>query len=714
MAEASAADDRLVPGTWPEIHGALLRSPATATPPQVVFNSPPIIVGLYGVPGSGKTFLLKQLKHFLLQVVDIHRFMLYEGAEVIAHLTQGGLSAFQNLGEQKKVELRKLAIDKIKEECSARRHHAVVAGHYMFWAEGDNAGSSVMTQNDLDTFTHIVYLDIPPETILQQCQNSPDKRRPFNSADHLREWQQTEKTALRKFCRENGILFSVVVSQLDLPRKVLKLLLNFRDKGERYNQLLAERMLNEILFDEEVLDEEGQLETMLVVDADRTLAAADTGALFWKKLHSMRGSSEKDNPLEALFASQLGYSYKAFRQAALLYEELADDENFDDICQDVASGVTMYPELVSLLRAVAEEPHVRAVIVTCGLRRIWECVLSREGLLGRLQVIGGGRFDEVCVTPEVKAVLVERLRYVRKLRVWAFGDSPLDLQMLNKAHQAIIVVGEDLQRSQSMDGVLAQAIDNGSLRGARQAVLPSTASPRLDTVRLPLVRLTDPDFIDSVLSCSKPPTHSNLRHATEKSAAKLLMTPTRDATIAGPVLREAHNHIGRYLAIEFLADLIGVETYQMTHVQKHPTEGYRLQHEKETTIVALMRGGEGMALGVNDAFPLASFVHAGYAGDVKSHHLHGQSTVLLVDSVVNSGKTVVQFVQHIRSLSATIRIVVVAGVVHRQSVCRGTLSKTLASDENLSLVALRLSENKFTGTGTTDTGNRLFNTTRLP
>jgi len=192
------------------------------------------------------------------------------------------------------------------------------------------------------------------------------------------------------------------------------------------------------------------------------------------------------------------------------------------------------------------------------------------------------------------------------------------------------------------------------------------------------------------------------------------MTPMRDATFAGPVLREVHRRVGWYLATEFLADVIGVEEYLVPHVQGHHTSGYRLLHEQKTTIVALMRGGEPMAFGVNDAFPLAMFVHASGPDDIMFHHLQGQLNVVLVDSVVNSGKTVVQFVQHVRNLHATIRIVVLAGVVQAQFVSGSSLTEALAHHANLSIVALRLSDNNFTGRGTTDTGNRLFNTTHLP
>lgn len=87
--------------------------------------------------------------------------------------------------------------------------------------------------------------------------------------------------------------------------------------------------------------------------------------------------------------------------------------------------------------------------------------------------------------------------------------------------------------------------------------------------------------------------------------------------------------------------------------------------------------------------------------------------MILVDSVVNNGKTVVEFVQHIRTLHLTVRILVIAGVVQADSLTKGALTQILSVDFNVGLIALRLSDNKYTGKGTTDTGNRLFNTTHL-
>lgn len=307
----------------------------------------------------------------------------------------------------------------------------------------------------------------------------------------------------------------------------------------------------------------------------------------------------------------------------------------------------------------------------------------------------------------MKAALVARLRHTHKMYVWAFGDSPLDLKMLNEADQAIVVVCEEQTRSKSMDAALRNAIDYGGLR-ARQVLLPSNVSPRLDNTKLPVMQLTERDVVDSILCHHKP----QILHATDRKAAKLLMTPTRDATVAGPALREAHRRIGWYLATEFLTNIVGVERYSIPHVQGHSVSGHRLAHECQTLIVALMRGGERMAFGVNDVFSKAMFLHANHPDDVKLHHLQGQRTALQVDSVVNSGKTIEEFVQHIRELHSSIRIVVVAGVVQAQSISGGTFAQALTHHE-VDIIALRLSDNKFTGRGTTYTGNCLFNTTHL-
>ncbi|KAL9026977.1 MAG: hypothetical protein Q9196_004437 [Gyalolechia fulgens] len=670
----------------------------------IATHEKPVIVGIYGLPGSGKSFRMNQLK----QLFGKEHFAFYEGSEMIAAIVPGGLEGFKRMEQQEQTGWRQRAIDEISMECEVSGNLAIVTGHFMFWDEGQEAGQPVCTQNDLDTFTHILYLDVPAEIIKDRifCDNtSVAKIRQMNpSVNHLHKWQQAEQTQLRDLCRKHGILFTILHPEETLLGKVSILLRDIQLHTEAVNLARAEKTLDQVV----IAHGPHRLETMLVIDGDKTLAAADTGKEFWKAMAEKRQWPDKERTLDDLFGSPLGYSYTAFRQATFLYEETADDQEYELLCHNLASKVTVHPEFVSLLQWVAKQERVGAVIVTSGLRLVWQKVLEMAAFSKNVGVIGGGRIaDGFVVTAEVKAALVARLQSVHKIYVWAFGDSPLDLKMLKEADQAIVVVGEEQTRSKSMEAALTSAIDNDGLR-ARQLLLPSTAKPRLDTMKLPVTHLTEDSIIGSILRHRK----SRVHHATDQQSAKLLMTPTRDAAIAGSALREAHHRIGWYLATEFIADIVGVEEYPIQHVQGYQTSGHRLCHEGETLIVALMRGGEPMAFGVNAAFPLAGFLHANRPEQVLPVHLKNQRSLILVDSVVNSGKTAEQFIHHIRHLNATIRIVVVAGVVQAQSIAGGSFARALAQNE-VSLVALRLSENKYTGHGTTDTGHRLFNTTRL-
>lgn len=143
-----------------------------------------VVVGLYGIPGSGKTTLLNQLKQNLGQT----QFAFYEGSEMIASVVPGGLDAFQRTKEEEKAHWRQCAVDVIGKHSAKSRQVAVVAGHFMFWLEKQECGLPVYTQNDLDTFTHILYLDVPAEIIAQHRLEDVNRSRPAVSITHLKKW----------------------------------------------------------------------------------------------------------------------------------------------------------------------------------------------------------------------------------------------------------------------------------------------------------------------------------------------------------------------------------------------------------------------------------------------------------------------------------------------------------------------------------------------
>ena len=347
-----------------------------------------VVIGLYGIPGSGKSYLLTQLK----QELGKDQYAFYEGSEVIAANVPGGLDAFKSLERKEKIRWRQTAIESIGKESMESGKVAVVTGHLMFWREGEETGRPVQTQSDWKTYTHILYLKVPGDIVAQRRRNDKERRREPASPVHLSIWRLAEESQLRDICYRNNILFSTLSPDITTFSRLIR---DFRNHNKPYNLSYAESRLDEAL--SSLTAGKSQLETMVVLDADRTLAAEDTGTLFLQ-------SGRKSNTLKDIFSSPMAYSYTAFRQAALLYGETANDEKFDARCEAVVSMATLYPEFASLLRLVKEQKHIGAVIITCRLRLIWEKILEREGLSNTVKVIGGGRIaDGFIVTGAVKA-----------------------------------------------------------------------------------------------------------------------------------------------------------------------------------------------------------------------------------------------------------------------------------------------------------------------
>ena len=723
-----------------------------------------IIIGIYGLPGSGKSYTFDHLK----QTLDKDSYRFYEGSVMISSIVPGGLTAFKEMEDEEQKSWRMEAIKRIKMKCAKGKQIGIVTGHYMFWSEEDGLGTPVCTYEDFKVYTHIIYLDVPAETLVQRRAQDSTRTRPVASMSHLKLWQRAEIDQLRRSCHFSGIIFTAFDMGTAGVKDIEALIQYFSNFSELDNGEAATLSLEDVL-----LKRHKETKTLLVFDADKTLSQDDTGLSYWSTLSKHKQISRTETYLRDVFGGRLGYSYRAFQQVALLYRETSTDEEFDRICDDVASEIIMHPDILVLLRAVKEQAHVSAMIITCGLQTVWKKVLQREELSDSVSVVGGERMsDGFVVTALVKAALVSHLQNKYDMCIWAFGDSVLDLPMLSQADRAFVVTGEEIKRSKTMDEALRVAIEEHNL-SAHQILLPHHSSPRLDTARLPLISLSSPVFLKSVPGIELPcPRLITLQSANENTT-KLLTTSMRDASVAGPLLREAHRRVGWHLATTYLPNILGIEESSIAHVQGHRTTGHRIYHEPQTLIVAMMRGGEPMAFGVSDALPTATFLHAKEPEDVRPEHLDGRIAVVLVDSVVNSGKSVFSFLKRVRALHATVRVVVVAGVVQREFAdafaigrCKmdegehrdaseekkkgegtseddgdgdgdGTVkskgndnsndknkTKGKADGENgeetildecygFDCVALRISENKFTGKGGTDTGNRLFNTTNL-
>lgn len=340
----------------------------------------PKVIGLYGVPGAGKTFLMNKLK----QQLGEERFVFFEGSEVIASVTTGGLDAFKKLDESEKAEYRKLAVQKIKSTCSETRKVGIVTGHLSFWNdERCDHPMKVVTESDLDTFTHILYLNTPVHRITEQRKKDTERLRPSVSESRLCEWQNYEIKELSSLCLDKNIMLAYVWSGLRC--KLSTFIRDIECHDEEYNMAVANDCLDKILS-----NHSDDVQTVLFLDADKTLSEDDTSKTFWTILEDLTGVH---NPLGRLF-NKMRYTYAAFRQAMMYYEDEVSDDDFCSVCEDIASEINLYPQISLLLKKAVEHKHVCPVIVTSGLRLVWEKVIDREGLAHVVKVIGGGRIDD--------------------------------------------------------------------------------------------------------------------------------------------------------------------------------------------------------------------------------------------------------------------------------------------------------------------------------
>lgn len=196
------------------------------------------------------------------------------------------------------------------------------------------------------------------------------------------------------------------------------------------------------------------------------------------------------------------------------------------------------------------------------------------------------------------------------------------------------------------------------------------------------------------------------------TAANILATQSRRSDLDGPGLQEVHVEIGRFLADKLLDECgrYGLLTDQASYSHVQGTIFHGTVSSGNVLIVPLMRGGEPMSRGVYHRFPRACMVHC-YDNDaesiskvesmINSSHI---KDIIIVDSVVNEGRSIRRVLTSLIHMSR-LRVYVLTAVIQYEASVQ--LPKEF---RRVRFIALRISRNKYSGKGGTDTGNRLFGT----
>lgn len=190
-----------------------------------------------------------------------------------------------------------------------------------------------------------------------------------------------------------------------------------------------------------------------------------------------------------------------------------------------------------------------------------------------------------------------------------------------------------------------------------------------------------------------------IKHFTSKNAAQLLATQSRRADVDAITLCKTHFEMGKFLAYEIL-DEFDLRDIEIQHVQGIKT-GVELAHKDKVVIFALMRAGIYAAEGIRSVFVDSQFE---LLSDTPSRIINLEGKIaIVVDSVINTGKSIVKIIDFLIA-SKPSKIIVVTLIMQREALHLTDIY------QDVSFYALRISENKYVGKGETDTGNRLFNT----
>ena len=295
--------------------------------------------------------------------------------------------------------------------------------------------------------------------------------------------------------------------------------------------------------------------------------------------------------------------------------------------------------------------------------------------------------------------------------------------MLCESDLACIVVDDKMNRS--MKDYIAQSVRSGPVYGntPHQIIdLDPQAIAKKWHNGLPVQSL------ESLLDEIKTGSINSVIDVSSRPTAQILATRMRDSKLQGPSLQLEHEECGRLLAnllIDRFGMLMGlVDKVEFSHVQGGSSIGLGINSTSKVLILPLMRGGEPMARGVYSRFPNSSFIH--FYDEVdnidRRNNLLTKTfeqldfvtpvTIILVDSVINTGSSIKRAIAFIHRLAnefnVPIQLIIMSGVIQEEAAYLLPRQYPRAR-----FITLRVSKNKYTGRGSSDTGNRLFTTTEV-
>jgi len=154
-------------------------------------------IGLYGISGTGKTTILKEVANATSNLIWL------EGSRLVTDAAGLILNEFKKLSDSEKYSFREKAIERAFEIQTKENKHIIIDGHLVF-SKGETDFENVMTKADETFYTDYIYLNLPTQIILQRQQSDTNRKRNYNAIT-ISNWAAFELKELKLFCTKNNL-----------------------------------------------------------------------------------------------------------------------------------------------------------------------------------------------------------------------------------------------------------------------------------------------------------------------------------------------------------------------------------------------------------------------------------------------------------------------------------------------------------------------------
>jgi len=189
-----------------------------------------------------------------------------------------------------------------------------------------------------------------------------------------------------------------------------------------------------------------------------------------------------------------------------------------------------------------------------------------------------------------------------------------------------------------------------------------------------------------------------------KNIFKVLATETRRSDLTAYQLSEIHKKLGELLSFEIL-EYVELEEIEIQHVQGVRKSASISKNEK-FLILVLMRGGLYLAEGLKQIFNGCYSIEFIFNENIETILAKYEETnlynLIICDSVINTGKSIDNILE-ITKQKKFKRIFITTLVLQEK------IFDKYEIQQDVILLTARISSNFYIGSGSTDTGNRLFN-----